>query len=39
LPLASYISDGIWIVASMNKFRLTIRCPKGKITDKEITPP
>ena len=23
----------------MNKFRLTIRCPKGKVTDKEITPP
>jgi hypothetical protein len=39
LPLASYISDGIRIVASMNKFHLTIRCPKGKVTDKEITPP
>ena len=23
----------------MNKFRLTIHCPKGKVTDKEITPP
>jgi hypothetical protein len=23
----------------MNKFRLTIRCPKGKVTDKDITPP
>jgi hypothetical protein len=23
----------------MNKFHLTIRCPKGKVTDKEITPP
>jgi hypothetical protein len=23
----------------MNKFRLTIRCSKGKATDKEITPP
>ena len=39
LPLASYISDGIWIVASMNKFRLIIRCPKGNGIDKEITPP
>ena len=35
LPLTSYISDGIWIVASMNKFRLTIRCSKGKVTDKD----
>ena len=39
LPLASYISDGIWIVASMNTFRLIIRCPNGKVTDKDITPP
>jgi hypothetical protein len=23
----------------MNKFRLAIRCPKGKVTDKEIPPP
>jgi hypothetical protein len=23
----------------MKKFRLTIRCPKGKVTDKDITPP
>jgi hypothetical protein len=23
----------------MNTFRLAIRCPKGKVTDKEITPP
>jgi hypothetical protein len=39
LPLASYISDGIWIVASIKKFRLTVRYPKGKVTDKDITPP